>query len=84
MRNNQMVLVSAAALLVIGGAASQAKATMGEGADFSALAKSYSPVETASCSGQGLFCRAGSTLQCKPLCICVPCASPAQVKRHKH
>jgi hypothetical protein len=83
MRNNQVMLVSAAALMVIGGAAFQAKATMGGGTDFSALAKSYSPIEKTSCNGQGLFCRAGSTLQCKPLCVCVPCSSPAPVKRHK-
>lgn len=81
MRNNQMMLVSAAALLMIGGAAFQAKATMGEG--VSALSKSYSSVEKVSCNGQGLFCRTGSTLQCKPLCVCVPCSSPAPVKRHK-
>jgi hypothetical protein len=80
MRNNPVMLIGAAALLVIGGAAFQAQATMG---DFSALAKSYSAVEKANCSGQGLFCRAGSSLQCKPLCVCVPCSSPAPVKRHK-
>jgi len=37
MRNNPVMLIGAAALLVIGGAAFQAQATMG---DFSALAKS--------------------------------------------
>jgi hypothetical protein len=84
MRNNPMMLMAAAALLVIGGAAFQAQATLGSGADFSAQAKSYSLIEKASCSGQGLFCRAGSSLQCKPLCVCVPCSSPAPVRHHKH
>jgi hypothetical protein len=84
MRNNPMMLMGAAALLVVGGAAFQAQATMGGGTDFSGSLKSYSLIEKASCSGQGLFCRPGSSLQCKPLCVCVPCSSPATVKRHKH
>jgi hypothetical protein len=84
MRNNPMMLMAAAALLVVGGAAFQAQATMGGGTDFSARAKSYSLIEKASCSGQGLFCRPGSSLQCKPLCVCVPCSSPAPVRHHKH
>jgi hypothetical protein len=84
MRKNRMMLVSAGALLVIGGAAFQAQATMGAGTDFSALAKSYSPVEKASCNGQGLFCHAGSSLQCNPICSCVPCTSGAPVRHHKH
>jgi hypothetical protein len=84
MRNNPMMLMGAAALLVVGGAAFQAQATMGGGTDFSGSLKSYSLIEKASCSGQGLFCRSGSSLQCKPLCVCVPCSSPATVKRHKH
>jgi hypothetical protein len=71
MRNNHMMRMAAAALLVVGGAAFQAQATMG-GADLSGKAKSYSLIENASCSGQGMFCRAGSSLQCKPLCVCVP------------
>lgn len=84
MRNNHVMLIGAAALLIIGGAAFQAQATMGGGTDFSALAKPYSQViEEASCNGQGMFCRAGSSLQCKPLCVCMPCSSAAPVKRHK-
>ena len=84
MRNNPVMLMAAAALLVIGGAAFQAQATMGGGTDFSARAKSYSLIEKASCSAQGLFCKAGSSLQCNPICTCVPCSSPAPVRRHKH
>jgi hypothetical protein len=82
MRNNPMMLMAATALLVVGGAAFQAQATMGGGTDFSA--KSYSLIEKASCSGQGLFCRAGSTLQCNPVCTCAPCSSPAPVRHHRH
>jgi hypothetical protein len=48
MRNNPMMLMGAAALLVVGGAAFQAQATMGGGTDFSARAKSYSLIEKAS------------------------------------
>jgi hypothetical protein len=86
MRNNPMILMGAAALLVVGGAAFQAQATMGGGTDFSARAKSYSLIEKANCSGQGLFCKAGSSLRCNPLCTCVPCSSPppVRVKHHKH
>jgi hypothetical protein len=62
MRNNPMMLMGAAALLIIGGAAFQAQATMGGGTDFSARTKPYSLIEKASCSGQGLFCRSGSAL----------------------
>jgi len=76
------MLIGAAAFLVIGGAAFQAQATIGVGTHFSAPTP-YSLFEKASCSGQGLFCRAGSSLQCRPLCVCVPCSSPAPVKRHK-
>ena len=83
MRNNPIMLMAAAALLVIGGAAFQAQATMG-GTDFSARAKHYSLIEKASCSSQGLFCKAGSSLQCNPICTCVPCSSPAPVRHHKH
>ena len=60
MRNNPMMLMGAAALLVVGGAAFQAQATMGGGTDFSARVKSYSLIEKASCNGRGLFCQAGS------------------------
>ena len=84
MRNNPRMLLAAAALLVIGGAAFQAQATMGGGTDFSARAKSYSLIENASCNGQGLFCKAGSSLQCNPLCTCMPCSPPAPVRHHKH
>jgi hypothetical protein len=83
MRNNRMMLMAAAALLVVGGAAFQAQATMGGGTDFSARAKSFSLIEKASCSGQGLFCKAGSSLQCNPICTCVPCSPPAPVRHHK-
>jgi hypothetical protein len=43
-------------------------------------------IEKASCNGKGLFCQAGPTLQCKPLCVCVRCSTPApvRVKRYKH
>jgi hypothetical protein len=84
MRNNPMMLMGAAALLVVGGAAFQAQATMGGVTDFSARVKSYSLIEKASCSGQGWFCKAGSSLQCNPICTCVPCSSPAAVRHHKH
>ena len=84
MRNNPMMLMGAAALLVLGGAVFQAQATMGGGTDFSARAKSYSLIEKASCSSQGLFCKAGSSLQCNPICTCVPCSPPAPVRHHKH
>jgi hypothetical protein len=82
MRNNRMMPMAAAALLVIGGGAFQAQATMG-GADFSARVKPFSLIEKASCSGQGLFCKAGSSLQCNPICTCVPCSPPAPVKHRK-
>jgi hypothetical protein len=78
MRNNPMMLLGAAALLVVGGAAFQAQTTMAAGPTFG-RAKSYSLIEKASCSGQGLFCHAGSTLECKPICVCVPCSSPTPV-----
>jgi len=84
MRNNPMMLMGAAALLVIGGAAFRAQATMGGGTDFSAQAKAYSLIEKASCTSQGLFCRSGSSLQCNPICTCVPCSPPAPVRHHKH
>jgi hypothetical protein len=86
MRKKLMMLIAAAAFLVIGSSAFEAKATMSVGTEsLSAHAKSYSPVERASCNGKGLFCQSGSTLQCKPLCVCVPCSTPApvRVKRHK-
>jgi hypothetical protein len=81
-----IMLAVAAALLIVGGAAFEAKATMGTGTEsLSARAKSYSPLEKASCSSQGLFCKAGSTLQCNPICVCVPCAPPPPpVRHHKH
>lgn len=86
MRNKLMMLLIATALVVVGGAAFEAKATMGTGTEsLSAQVKSYSPVEKASCDSQGLFCKAGSTLQCNPICVCVPCAPPAPpVRHHKH
>ena len=79
-----IMLAVAAALLIVG--AFEAKATKGTGTEsLSARAKSYSPVDKASCSSQGLFCKAGSTLQCNPICVCVPCAPPPPpVRHHKH
>ena len=85
MRKN-LVLIATAALLV-GGTAFEANATMGVGTEsLPAQAKFYSPIEKASCSGRGLFCPAGSSLQCNPMCTCVPCSSPppARVKHQKH
>jgi len=87
MRKNLMVLIAPAALLAVGSSAFEANATMGVGTEsLLARAKSYSPIETASCNGQGLFCHAGSTLQCNPICVCVPCSTPRplHVKHHKH
>jgi hypothetical protein len=90
MRTKLIMLSLAAALIAIGGAAFEAKATMGGTESLPMRAKSYSLIERASCSGQGLFCHAGSTLQCKPICVCVPCSSPPpvssppQVRHHKH
>jgi len=83
----KLVLLSAATLLIIGSSAFEANATMGVGTEsLSAQAKSYSPIQAVSCNGQGMFCKAGSSLQCKPMCVCVPCSSPppVHVKHHKH
>src|SRR5262245_23070411 len=57
LRHNPMMLMGAAALLVVGGAAFQAQATMGGGTDFSARAKSYSLIEKASCNGRAYSAR---------------------------
>jgi hypothetical protein len=85
MRNKLVMLAAAITLLIFGGAAFEAKAMMGNGTEgLSARAKSYLPIERASCSSQGLFCHAGSALQCNPICVCVPCSSPPPAKRHKH
>jgi hypothetical protein len=86
MRNKLIVLTAAASLLIVGGAAFEAKATVGGGTEsLSAQAKSYSPIQKASCSGQGLFCHAGSALQCNPICTCVPCSpSTTPVRHHRH
>jgi hypothetical protein len=84
MRTKLIMLSVAAALITIGGAVFEAKATMGGSESLSKQTKSYSLIESASCSGQGLFCHAGSSLQCNPLCVCVPCSSPAPAKHHKH
>ena len=87
MRTKLIVLSLTAALIAVGGVAFEANAAMGVGTEsLSARAKSYSPIERASCSGRGLFCHAGSSLQCNPICTCVPCSTPApvRVKRHKH
>ena len=87
MRTKLIMLSLTAALIAVGGVAFEANATMGVGTEsLSARAKSYSPIERASCNGQGLFCHAGYTLQCNPICTCVPCSTPApvRVKRHKH
>jgi hypothetical protein len=87
MRKNLMMLIAAASLFGVASSAFEANATIGAGTEgLSVPAKSYSPIETASCSGRGLFCPAGSSLQCNPICTCVPCSTPApvRVKRHKH
>jgi hypothetical protein len=84
MRNKVNILAVTAALLVVGGIAFEANATMGAGTEgLSAGAKSYSPVENASCTGDGLFCHKGSTLQCNPICVCTPCSPSAKPHRHK-
>jgi len=87
MRTKLIMLSLATTLIAVGGVAFEANAAMGVGTEsLSARAKSYSPIEKASCSGRGLFCQAGSSLQCNPICTCVPCSTPApvRVKRHKH
>jgi hypothetical protein len=85
MSKKLMMLIAAAALLSVGTSAFEANATMGSGTEtLSARARSYSPIEKASCNGQGLFCHAGSTLQCSPICVCVPCSSPPPTKHRKH
>jgi hypothetical protein len=87
MRTKLIMMSAAAALLVIGSSAFEAKATMGVGTEsLSARVRSFSPMEKVNCTGKGLFCQSGSTLQCKPLCVCVPCSTPApvRVKRYKH
>jgi hypothetical protein len=88
MRTKLIMLSLAAALITVGGVTFEAKATMGVSStqSLSAPAKSYSLIEKASCNGRGLFCQAGTSLQCNPICTCVPCSTPApvRVKRHKH
>jgi hypothetical protein len=87
MRTKLIMLSLAAALITIGAVALEAKATMAVGTQsLSAPAKSCSLIEKASCNGRGLFCQAGSSLQCNPICTCVPCSSPppVRVKHHKH
>ena len=85
MRTKLIMLSLAAALITVGGVAFEANATMGVGTQsLSAPTRSYSLIEKASCTGQGLFCKAGSSLQCNPLCSCVPCSPPAPVRHHKH
>ena len=85
MRNKLIMLgATAAALLVVGGAAFEAKAMMGgETEGLSVRAKSYSLIEKADCNSQGWFCHAGSALQCTPICVCVPCSHPP-VRHQKH
>jgi hypothetical protein len=86
MRKN-LILIAAAALLATGSSAFEANATMGIWTEsLSAPANSYSQIETVSCNGQGMFCKSGSALQCKPMCVCVPCSTPApvRVKHYKH
>ena len=87
MRTKLMMLSLAAALITVGGVTFEAKATMGVSTQsLSAPAKPYSLIENASCNGRGLFCQAGTSLQCNPICTCVPCSSPppARVKHQKH
>ena len=58
---NKLIMLAAAAALTVGGAAFEAKATVGGGTkSLSVGAKSYSLIERASCNSQGLFCHAGS------------------------
>ena len=83
--HNKLMLIAAAAILVVGGIAFEAKATVGRGTEsLSSGAKSYSPIEKASCNSQGLFCKAGSALQCNPICTCVPCSPPQPVRHYRH
>jgi len=87
MRTKLIMLSLAAASIAIGGVAFEAKATMGVSIQsLSAPVKSNSLIEMASCNGRGLFCQAGTSLQCNPICTCVPCSSPppARVKHQKH
>jgi hypothetical protein len=85
MRTKLIMMSAAAALLVIGSTAFEANATMSVGIEsFSAQVRLYSPIEKASCNGKGLFCQSGSTLQCNPLCVCVPCSTPAPVRVRRH
>jgi hypothetical protein len=82
----KLIMLSLSALIT-GAVAFEAKATVAVGTQsLSAPAKSYSLIEKMSCNGRGLFCQAGSSLQCNPICTCVPCSSsPAvRVKHHKH
>jgi hypothetical protein len=59
MRKKLTMLIAAAAFLVIGSSAFEAKATMSVGTEsLSAQVRSYSQ---ASCTGKGLFCQSGST-----------------------
>jgi hypothetical protein len=83
MRTKLIMPSLTATLIAVGGVAFEAKATLGGSESLSMQAKSFSLIEKAGCNGQGLFCHAGSSLQCKPMCVCVPCASPTPVKRHK-
>jgi len=83
MRTKLITLSLAAALSTVGGITFEAKATLGGSESLSMQAKSFSLIEKAGCNGQGLFCHTGSSLQCKPMCVCVPCASPTPVKRGK-
>ena len=83
MRTKLIMPSLTATLIAVGGVAFEAKATLGGSESLSMQAKSFSLIEKAGCNGQGLFCHTGSSLQCKPMCVCVPCASPTPVKRHK-
>jgi len=83
MRTKLIMPSLTATLIAVGGVAFEAKATLGGSESLSMQAKSFSLIEKAGCNGQGLFCHAGSSLQCKPMCVGVPCASPTPVKRGK-
>lgn len=83
MRTKLIMPSLTATLIAVGGVAFEAKATLGGSESLSMQAKSFSLIEKVGCNGQGLFCQAGSSLQCKPMCVCVPCASPTPVKRGK-
>jgi hypothetical protein len=75
MRKVVILFAAAAALLLAGSFAFKADATTGAGTlGLAATAKTYSPIEQATCKGKkGPFCQPGFTLRCDPWCHCVHC-----------